>query len=279
MGPISRVGTGTSARQSIWNSTEIAAANRQSDGCSTASQCTFLDTFKYRDTTRWWWADKYANGNPFDCWWSKSKVWYAAETRRMKIGIAKVSRFGKQYVSGQQQSTKWHGYGCYEVRMKPVKQKGLVTAFFGYTGRYDTAPGFPKSHQEIDIEFVWRENVGEYVMQCNYFVQGRGGNEHHVVLPFNPWRDFHNYAFRWTQYKIEWYADGRLVHTASRNIPKIWNGPLKIMMNFWPVNDKGSPWAGVFRWMGPRVAQYEGVRFTKGSWCTIQNSFPEPERD
>lgn len=31
---------------------------------------------------------------------------------------------GTPYVSGHLKSKTWHGYGCYEVKMRPVSQKG-----------------------------------------------------------------------------------------------------------------------------------------------------------
>lgn len=241
-------------------------------GCTSASQCSFVDTFRTKDTNRWRWADGYGNGRPFNNWWSARNVQYS-RNGQMKISIGKTPRFGTQYVSGETRSAKWHGYGCYEVRMKPVKQPGLVSSFFTFTGPYDAAPGFPRNHQEIDIEFLYRKNAETLVMQCNYFKDGRHGDVQEASLPFSPWKGFHNYAFKWTRSKIEWYADGRKVCEATSNIPQIASGPMKIMFNFWPVDSSLINWAGKYIWNGPQTAQYDAVRFTEGESCRIVNSF------
>lgn len=240
--------------------------------CSDINQCSYVDRFK-RVTDRWLAADGYANGNPFDAWWSKHRAVINLNAGELRLSVGRTPRFGKNHVAGQLQSTRWHGYGCYEVRMKPATQQGLISTFFTYTGRYDKHPGATSMHNEVDIEFVYRAAQGKFMMQANYFTNGRGGNEHFINLPFAPERRFHNYGFRWGPRKIEWYVDGRKVYTATRNIPQASNGNHKIMMNFWPVQDIAAGWGGYYQYGGPRTTMYRGVRFTRGANCRIQNRF------
>lgn len=154
----------------------------------------------------------------------------------------------------------------------------LISTFFTYTGKYDAAPGAQKAHNEVDIEFVYRQSAGKLLMQANYFTNGKGGNEHYIDLPFRPEQSFHNYAFRWTSKKIEWFVDGKKVHTAFKNLPKASTSHHKIMMNFWPVSHVAGSWGGWFNYQGPRTVLYDAVRFTKGEKCSIKNSFATSKR-
>ena len=158
--------------------------------------------------------------------------------------------------------------------MKPVRQAGVISTFFAYTGFWDAPEGFEKGHNEVDIEFVWRSAAGRMLMQCNYFTNGRGGHEKYINLGFDPERDLHNYGFKWTRDRIEWYVDGRKVHTAWSDIPKAERSRYKIMMNTWPVQNVAAGWAGFFSWQGYKSAVYDGVRFQRGDSCTIKNWFP-----
>lgn len=149
----------------------------------------------------------------------------------------------------------------------------VITTFFSYTGPWDAAPGASGKHNEVDIEFVWKKEWGKTVMQANYFTDGRGGNEKYIPLWFNPSAEFHNYAFRWTSRKIEWFVDGRKVYESTKNIPKTYRGNHKIMANLWPVSERAAGWAGNYNWEGPKTAEYSGIRFTRGEYCRIANSF------
>lgn len=64
---------------------------------------------------------------------------------------------------------------------------------------------------------------------------------------------YHTYGFDWQPNKITWYVDGKVVHTATSNIPKT---PGKIMMNAWPgigVNE----WLKAYDGKTPLTAKYE----------------------
>lgn len=149
----------------------------------------------------------------------------------------------------------------------------LIPTFFTYTGKWDHAPGVGSGHNEVDIEFVWKKGQGKLKMQANYFTNGKGGNEKYISLPFAAEKAFHNYAFRWTRSKIQWFVDGKKVYTAFKNTPKARVSCHKIMMNVWPVSREAAGWGGWFKYKGPRIVLYDGVRFTKGPNCKIMNKF------
>lgn len=235
--------------------------------CSPTNQCTFFDHFNTLNTWRWTKSDNYANGDPFNAWWSADQVSVDAKRNQLKLTLAQHHHHGKPFKSGQIKSNNWHGYGCYEVRMRPVAQTGVISTFFAYTGPWDAAPGKSGAHNEIDIEFVRKSASGKLMLQTNYFTNGQGGNEHDVHLPFDPSSSMHNYGFRWTQHAIQWYVNGQLVHTAKNNIPKVHVAPLRIFLSLWPVSWKAAAWGGHFAYAGHRTAAYDWVRFTKGSNC------------
>lgn len=149
----------------------------------------------------------------------------------------------------------------------------LITSFYTYTGPWDAAPGATPQHNEIDIEFIYKTATDELRLQANYYTDGEGGHEHYISLPATAVQEYHNYAFRWTSNKIEWFIDGAKVHTATQNIPQASNGHHKIMMNLWPVSPQVSSWGGLYVFDTPKTASYDGVRFTKGECCQVSNSF------
>ncbi|CAN8074459.1 unnamed protein product [Agarophyton chilense] len=256
------------------NNKEQKWRQRQLTTCSAANQCSFVDSFKQIQKFRWKVSDGYANGVPFDCWWSASSTSIDQKNGQLKLTLSKQNNHGKPYKSGQVMSKNWHGYGCYEVRMRPIAQSGLITTFFSYTGPWDAAPGKSKAHNEIDIEFVWKKGSGKLSLQANYFTNGQGGNEHMIPIDFNPAASMNNYAFKWTSKAVTWYVNGKLVYKTSKNIPKASQAPHKIMMSFWPVSGQAAKWGGHFAYQGHRTVAYEAMRFTKGENCKIKNWFP-----
>lgn len=101
---------------------------KRAGGCPDWNQCSFVDKFN-TISGRWLAANGYANGQPFNSWWSKNKATIHLGAKKLKLGLDKVPGFGMPFRSGQLQTKKWYGYGCYEVRMKPIKQEGYDTLF------------------------------------------------------------------------------------------------------------------------------------------------------
>lgn len=262
----------TTARQFGASISAVAAA-LEKFGCTDANQCSFVDGFAALDASRWTFAHDYANGVEFDNWWSNEMAEVDSRSGQMRLSVDEGERHGKPYKSGQMQTFKWHGYGCYEVRIRPPAQEGLITTFFTYTGKYDAAPGEDKFHNEVDLEFVYKRKYKKMSLQANFFTNGKGGNEKIIPLKFNPTKKMHNYGFKWTSKGVAWYVDGKKMYTARKNTPKIENGPHKIMMNVWPVSKHASGWGGNYEFDGVRSAVYSAVRFTRGEDCKIRNSF------
>lgn len=157
--------------------------------------------------------------------------------------------------------------------MKPISVPGVLSTFFIYTGKFDAAPGRPKTHAEIDIEFVYRRRLGKIALQSNYFTNSTGYNEKFHFPPIVPQDDFHNYGFKFTKKKIEWYANGRLIRTASRNIPSEKDGPFRMFMNVWVAGPKAFLWAGYYKHRKGVETIYDKIKYTRGENCRIGETF------
>ncbi|MBE6837285.1 MAG: glycosyl hydrolase family protein [Ruminococcus sp.] len=193
-------------------------------------------------------ASGWSNGGVFDCIWTDNNIRF--EDGVMKLIIDKMTSGNYKYSGAEYRTTEYYSYGLYEVEMKPIKNIGVVSSFFTYTGPSDNNPW-----DEIDIEFLGKDTTK---VQFNYYTNGRGNHEYMYNLGFDASEEFHKYAFLWEEGKITWYVDGVAVHTAYNNIPVT---PGKIMMNVWPgINVDG--WLGRYDGNTPLTAEYKSMKFT-----------------
>lgn len=195
-------------------------------------------------------SDGWSNGSMFNCTWRKKNGEFSENGMALKIdsddGIL-------PYSGGEFRSKDFYGYGYYEVVMKPIKNDGVVSSFFTYTGPSDNNPW-----DEIDIEFLGKDTTK---VQFNYFTDGKGNHEYIYDLGFDASEDFHIYGFLWQEEKITWYVDGNAVYTADKDIPST---PSKIMMNVWPGTGVDA-WLNKFDGTVPLSAEYMAVRFNEGN--------------
>lgn len=199
----------------------------------------------------WECADGWCNGSMFNVTWRKKNVTFDDGKMQLIIDNDKVPKDGVPYSGGEFRSREFYGYGRYEVSMKAIKNDGVVSSFFTYTGPSDNNPW-----DEIDVEILGKDTTK---VQFNYFTDSRGNHEHMHDLGFDASEDFHTYAFEWHKDKIVWFVDGVEVHSATENIPVTES---KIMMNAWCGK-------GVDGWLNafddskmPLTAEYEWIRFT-----------------
>ena len=237
--------TAESAAESTAESTAESAAD--STAAEDSSPYTLLGDFsKGMDDVKWMASDGWSNGNMFNCTWKAANAVF--EDGLLKLSIDKS--WDDTYTGGEFRTNDFYGYGLYEVSMKPIKNIGVVSSFFTYTGPSDNNPW-----DEIDIEFLGKDTTK---VQFNYFTKGKGNHEELHELDFDATEDFHTYGFLWTAEKIVWYVDGVPVHSATKDIPTT---PGKIMMNTW--NGKGvDSWLGKYDGTTPITAEYKWARFT-----------------
>ena len=194
-------------------------------------------------------ADGWCNGSMFNVTWRKDNCTFSDGKMQLIIDKDKTP-LTVPYSGGEYRSKEFYGYGRYEVRMKAIKNDGVVSSFFTYTGPSDGNPW-----DEIDIEILGKDTTK---VQFNYFTDGVGNHEYMHDLGFDASEDFHTYAFEWHKDKIVWFVDGVEVYTADKNIPVTES---KIMMNAWCGT-------GVDGWLNafddsklPLIAEYESISY------------------
>ena len=193
-------------------------------------------------------ADGWTNGQMFNVTWRKKNVQQEEGYVRLVLDKDERPHQGIPYSGAELRSHGFYGYGRFEVSMKAIKNDGVVSSFFTYTGPSDKNPW-----DEIDFEILGRDTTR---VQLNYFTSGRGNHEYMHELGFDAAEDFHTYAFEWRPDRIDWFVDGELIHTAVRAIPKT---PGKIMANVWcgkgvdgwlkAFRDDQLPLSACYQWM------------------------------
>ena len=185
----------------------------------------------------------WSNGDMFGCKWEPGNISFNNGVMDMKI-----DKSGNQYTGAEYRTKEYFGYGFYQVSMKPIKNDGVVSSFFTYTGPSDGTPW-----DEIDIEFLGKDTTH---VQFNYYVNGRGGHEKWYNLGFDASKSYHTYGFNWYEGGITWYVDGNPVYTVTSATDAIPSHPSKIMMNVW--NGVGvDDWLNHYNGKTPLHAYYD----------------------
>jgi len=206
--------------------------------------------FNSHDSSKMEIADGWSNGGMFNCTWRSGNVDFCNNNMYLSIKND-YSNSTTRWSGAEYRSNAFFHYGMYEVRMKPIKNDGVVSSLFTYTGPVDGNPW-----DEIDIEFLGKDTTK---VQFNYYTDGVGDHEYLYDLGFDAALSFHTYGFKWLPNSITWYVDGYPVYTATRNIPST---PGKIMMNVWPGIGVDT-WLNPFNNVVPLSAEYDSFKYTK----------------
>lgn len=192
-------------------------------------------------------SDGWTNGGFFDCGWYAKNV--AIKDNALNLTIDEDSTGKYNYSSAEYRTKSFYGYGYYETSMQAIKNDGVVSSFFTYTGPSDN-----NQWDEIDVEILGKDTTK---VQFNYFTNGVGDNEYIHDLGFDASEGFHTYAFDWQSDHITWYIDGKEVYTANNDIPST---PGKIMMNVWPGTGVDG-WLNPYDGKTPLTAKYQWVTY------------------
>ncbi|MGN1224128.1 MAG: glycoside hydrolase family 9 protein, partial [Ruminococcus sp.] len=195
-------------------------------------------------------SDGWSNGSCFDCVWRGSNATF--QDSALNLTIDKDTSGQYNYSGAEYRTTDFYSYGYYETSMQAIKNDGVVSSFFTYTGPSDNNPW-----DEIDVEILGKDTTK---VQFNYYTNGTGNHEYMYDLGFDASTGYHTYGFDWQKDSITWYVDGKAVYTATQDIPST---PGKIMMNVWPGT-------GVDAWLKP----YDGTTplTAKYQWVTYNES-------
>lgn len=174
----------------------------------------------------------------------------------------------KEYKGAELRTHEAFTYGRFEVSLKPANRPGMLSSFFTYHEISDLS-----EWNEIDIEILGRYSDN---IQFNTITGGQISHVSARNVDFNPFEDFHTYAFEWTPDYIAWFIDGEEVYRQTAEHVSTLNRPQKLMMNIW--NPIYEDWVG--EWKDeylPAFAYYDWVSYssyTPGSGDTgTDNNF------
>lgn len=219
------------------------------------STTSFTDELLAFDSARWQ-AAQWNNGGYFLNGWHPNQLAFADGRMRITLEADQLGLTGKSCVSGEYRTLLSYGHGLYKARLIASSTPGTITAFFTYTG-----PAEGTQHDEIDVEIKGDDPTK---LQLNYWTNDA---EHPTVinLGFDASAAYHEYAFRWTADRLQWFVDGALVHEENGS-----RGPLpqvagRIMLNHWGATGTNG-WSTDYQVTAtPSVAAVERVSFTSES--------------
>ncbi len=194
-------------------------------------------------------SDGWSNGSCFDCVWRGSNATF--QDSALNLTIDKDTSGQYNYSGAEYRTTDFYSYGYYETSMQAIKNDGVVSSFFTYTGPSDNNPW-----DEIDVEILGKDTTK---VQFNYYTNGVGNHEYMYDLGFDASTGYHTYGFDWQKDSITWYVDGKAVYTATQNIPST---PGKIMMNVWPGTGVDG-WLKPYDGKTPLTAKYQWVTYNE----------------
>ncbi len=211
------------------------------------ADATAVEDFRDGSSELFFASDGWTNGGFFNCGWYKQNT--SLENDMLSLTIDKDNSGQYNYSGAEYRTNDHYGYGYYETSMQPIKNDGVVSSFFTYTGPSENNPW-----DEIDIEILGKDTTK---VQFNYFTNGTGEHEFMYDLGFDASEGFHTYGFDWQADYIAWYVDGKEVYRATENIPST---PGRIMMNTW--NGTGvDEWLKPYDGKTPLTAHYQWVTY------------------
>lgn len=139
------------------------------------------------------------------------------EEGKLKITARAESYQGFHYTSGKILSRKKQRYGRYIIKAKMPLGAGLWPAIFGFGERYKQ---YDLKSWPYSGEFDIVEIKGQHDQQVNYNVHSANasGVANLVNLPTDvTLTQFNEYRMDWTPEYIQWYFNGKLMRTFSKN--------------------------------------------------------------
>lgn len=219
-------------------------------GTAMNENASVIADFRKGETSVFFASDGWSNGSCFDCGWYKENTSFDGGVLNLTIDKDYSGKYN--YSGAEYRTADTYHYGYYETSMQAIKNDGVVSSFFTYTGPSENNPW-----DEIDIEVLGKDTTK---VQFNYYTNGVGNHEYMYDLGFDASEGFHTYGFDWQPDHITWYVDGKAVYTAYNNIPSTAG---RIMMNVWPGTGVDG-WLNHYDGKTPLTARYQWVTYNKG---------------
>ena len=219
----------------------------QDYGTAMNENASVVADFRKGETPVFYASDGWTNGSCFDCGWYKENTSFDGGVLNLTIDQDHSGKYN--YSGAEYRTADTYHYGYYETSMQAIKNDGVVSSFFTYTGPSENNPW-----DEIDVEILGKDTTKA---QFNYYTNGVGKHEYMYDLGFDASEGFHTYGFDWQPDHITWYVDGKAVYTAYSNIPSTAG---RIMMNVWPGTGVDE-WLNHYNGNTPLTARYQWVTY------------------
>ena len=175
------------------------------------------------------WNIELGDGCPNCGWGNNERQLYTDENHKLAKGklVITAKKDGNKYTSTRitTKSKKEFKYGRFEARAKLPIGYGIWPAFW-MLGSNISEVGWPKSG-EIDIlEYIGREPHMVFTTLHTQDSHGNSINTKKTKFP-NIEKGFHVYALDWSQDKMDFFVDDKLVYTFN---------PMNKDENTWPFN-------------------------------------------
>jgi beta-glucanase (GH16 family) len=202
------------------------------------------------------------------------------------------AEWSPNYSGGEFRTNNFYHYGYYETSMKAIKNDGVVSSFFTYTGPSDVVNGQKNPWDEIDIEILgkdpskWQSNI--ITREAEPSIKKNTSPEVIHPFAFDATKEFHLYAIIWTPEYVAWEIDSvevrrdtlgmsRGTHADADQV-KFLTEKESLRFNLWA--SKTPSWTGKFTGVGlPIEQQIDYVRVysydeaTKGFKMLWQDDF------
>ncbi|HPS57217.1 MAG TPA: glycoside hydrolase family 16 protein [Spirochaetota bacterium] len=140
-------------------------------------------------------------------------------------------------------------YGRWEARLKPSPVYGVLNSLYTIDWDDPSTAGASDdgTKQEIDIEFLTK-SFTETGGEVHFAVHEEGGTSFNLnpdlEIGFNLSDDFHVWAIEILPDRINWYVDGRLLHSYEYSAGGIAiDSPYQLKLNVWS-QDGAATWIG-----------------------------------
>jgi endo-1,3-1,4-beta-glycanase ExoK len=241
--------------------TQTISTNASAQPANRSSQQPFFDDFNKIDPSIWSREDW---TYPDDaCYQQPAQVTVLDSLLTILVERATVPVQGRKCVAGGLYSNRLFGHGRFTARLRNQLVPGMDSGFF------IMSPWQAKGwrHQEVDFEFLGK-NPSQVQLNVHKYIDHEGTPENGGQLPklidlgFDSTKAFHAYCVEWLKDRLNFYVDGKLVRSESRNLP---DQELNLRLESFIVNQDngwGPGWAGTFDPKTlPASVQYDWVKY------------------